>query len=121
MSTEARGPLALLEARLAALRADDRQRAAVVAAGVVLGVGLGWLHWLGLVLGGALVALPARTVPRGLALGLGLGVLVLVAFAAVLAANGALAPALSTGMVGGVTVAVGLGAPLLGSLVRGVV
>lgn len=121
MSTEARGPLAPLEVRLAALRADDRQRAAVVAAGVVIGLGLGWLHWLGLVLGGALVALPARTVPRGLALGFGLGLLELSLFAVVLAANGALEPALATGMVGGLAVALGLGAPLLGALVRGVV
>lgn len=107
--------------RLTDLRADDRQRTVVVAAGVVLGLGLGWLHWLGLVVGGALVALPARTVPRGLALGFGLGLLELALFAAALAANGALGPALSTGMVGGVTVALGLGAPLLGALVRGVV
>ena len=106
--------------RLAALRADDRQRAAVVLVGVLLGLGLGSVHWLGLVLGGAVVSLPARTVPRGLAAGLGLGVVGLLAFGALLAAQGALGPALTTGTVGVVTVAVGLAAPLLGALVRGV-
>jgi hypothetical protein len=93
----------------------------VIAAGVLLGLGLGSLHWLGLVIGGAVVALPARTVPRGLAYGLALGVLGLGVFAGLLAWQGALWPALSTGMVGGIAVAIGLVAPLLGSLVRGIV
>lgn len=105
--------------RLSSLRADDRQRRMVVAAGLLLGLGLGSLHWLGLVVGGAVVALPARTIPRGLAHGLALGVLELLVFAALLAWQGALGPALTTGMVGGITVTVGLAAPLLGSLVRG--
>lgn len=105
---------------LRSLRADDRRRAAVVAAGVVLGLGLGSVHWLGLVLGGALVAMPARSVPRGLAAGFGLGVLELVVFGGLLAAQGALGAALSTGTVGLVGAAVGLAGPLLGSLVRGI-
>ncbi|MFB6354532.1 MAG: hypothetical protein ABEJ92_10665 [Halobacteriales archaeon] len=117
----ARGALTVLDDWLRSLRADDRRRAAVVAAGVVLGLGLGYLHWLGLVLGGALVAIPARSVPRGLAAGLGLGVLELVVFGGLLFAHGALGPALSTGTVGLVGVAVGLAGPLLGSLVRGLV
>ena len=107
-----------LGSQLVALRADRRQRRLVVAGGVLLGLGLGSLHWLGLVLGGAVVALPARTIPRGLAYGLGLGVLGLVVFAGQLAAQGALGPVLGTGMVGGLTVIVGLAAPLLGALVR---
>lgn len=106
--------------RLSALRADDRQRRMVIAAGVLLGLGLGSLHWLGLVVGGAVVALPARTVPHGLGYGLALGVLELVVFAGLLAWQGALGPALSTGMVGGIAVAIGFGAPFLGSLVRGI-
>lgn len=114
-------PTAAIDARLAALRADDRRRAAVVVAGVLVGLGLGWLHWLALALGGALVALPARTVPRGLALGAGLGLLELLLVAVLLASRGTLGPVLETGTVGVVAVAVGLGAPLLGSLVRGLV
>lgn len=107
--------------RLGALRTDDRQRTMVVLGGVLIGLGLGSLHWFGLVLGGAIVALPARTIPRGLAYGLGLGVLGLVVFAGLLVWQGALGAALTTGLVGGITVAIGLAAPLVGSLVRAVV
>ena len=110
---------ARVEDRLRALRDRDRQRTLVVAGGVLVGLGLGSVHWFGLVLGGALVALPARTVARGLAHGLGLGVLGLVVFAGLLWAQGALGPALTTGTIGAVGVAVGLGAPLLDALVRG--
>ncbi|MDZ7701720.1 MAG: hypothetical protein U5J98_06440 [Halobacteriales archaeon] len=109
-----------LDERLAAVRADDRQRRLVIAGGLLLGLGLGSLHWLGLVLGGALVALPARTFPRGLANGLGLGLAGLAVFGGLLAVQGALGAVLSTGMVGGVAVIVGLAAPLLGALLRGI-
>jgi hypothetical protein len=107
--------------RLGALRTDDRQRAMVVLGGVLIGLSFGSLHWTGLVLGGAIVALPARTIPRGLAHGLGLGVIGLVVFAGLLAWQGALAGALTTGMVGAITVVIGLAAPVVGSLVRAVV
>lgn len=107
--------------RLAALRANSHQRRMVVVGGVLLGLGLGSLHWLGLVLGGAIVALPARSIPRGLAAGLGLGVLGLLVFGGLLAVQGALEPAITTGRVGVISVVVGVAAPLLGSLVRGVV
>lgn len=113
--------LATAADRLAELRANDRQRALVIAVGVIVGLGLGAVHWFGLVLGGAIVALPARTIPRGLAAGLGLGVAGLVVFTALLAAQGALAPALTTGVVGGISLAVGFAAPLLGATVRGIV
>lgn len=121
MSADARSLSAAIDVRLAAIRQDDRQRATVVLAGILLGLGLGSLHWFGLVLGGAVVALPARSIPRGLGYGLGLGVLGLVVFAGLLVWHGALGPALTTGMVGGISVGIGLGLPLLGSLVRGVV
>lgn len=107
--------------RLSRLRENDRQRAMVALGGLLIGLGLGSLHWLGLVLGGAIVALPARTIPRGLAAGLGLGVVGLVVFAGLLAWQGALGAALTTGVVGGIAVIVGLAAPLLGALVRAIV
>lgn len=107
--------------RLTALRSDPRQRRLVVVAGVLLGLGLGSLHWVGLVIGGAVVALPARTIPRGLGHGLALGVLELMVFAGLLAWQGALGPMSSTGVVGAITVAIALALPLLGSLVRGIV
>lgn len=108
-------------ARLARLRADDRQRQLVLLGGALLGLALGSVHWLGLVLGGALVALPARSIRRGLLHGLALGVIGLLVFVTLLAWQGALAPVLTTGMVGGIAVGIGLGAPLLGSLVRAIV
>ena len=114
-----RSARAEVEERLTALRDRDRRRTLVVLGGVLLGLGLGSIHWLGLVLGGALVAMPARTVPRGLAHGLGLGVLGLAVFAGLLWTQGALAAALATGTIGAVSVGVGLGAPLLGAFVRG--
>lgn len=107
-----------VEAWLTALRDRDRQRRLVVLGGVLVGLGLGSMHWLGLVIGGALVALPARTVPRGLAHGLGLGALGLAVFAVLLAAQGGLTAAVTTGTVGALGLAIGLGAPLLGALVR---
>lgn len=109
-----------IAARLATLRADGAQRRLVILGGVLIGLGLGSLHWVGLVLGGVVVALPARTIPRGLAYGLGLGVLEMVVFASLLAWQGALGPALTTGVVGGIAVAIGLAAPVLGSLVRAI-
>ncbi|MFB6360746.1 MAG: hypothetical protein ABEH59_05430 [Halobacteriales archaeon] len=107
--------------RLASIRADPRQRRLVIAGGLLVGLGLGALHWLGLVLGGALVALPARTIPRGLAHGLALGMVGLATAGLLLAANGALEAALSTGSIGGIAAGIGLAAPLLGAAVRAVV
>ena len=54
----------------------NRQRAALIAA-VVVGLVAVWIHWLGLVLAGALVGLVSRTLPRAIAAGVGVGVLVL--------------------------------------------
>jgi hypothetical protein len=110
-----------IDDRLVRLRADDRQRRLTVLGGVLIGLGFGSLHWFGLVLGGAIIALPARSIPRGLAAGLGLGLLELLIFAALLTWQGALGPVLSTGMVGAITVVIGLAAPFLGSLVRALV
>jgi hypothetical protein len=108
-------------ASLARLRANERRRRLVILGVALIGLALGTLHWLGLVLGGALVALPAPSIRRGLANGIGLGVLGLLLFAALLVLEGALGPVLATGMVGGLAVAIGLAAPLLGSLVRAAV
>lgn len=92
-------------------------------AGVVLGLAGGTVSWFALVLGGALVALPARSVGRGIAAGIGLGLLELAVFVGLLVTNGTFGPAVPslTGQVGAVTIAVGMAAPVLGSLVRGLV
>ncbi|QSW98610.1 hypothetical protein [Haloterrigena alkaliphila] len=101
------------------IRTDSRHHAVAVVVAVALGLALSWLHWFGLVVGGALVALTASTPWRGVAGAIGFGVVVLVAFA--LSLGG------SAGTVFGMTpviylvVASAIGLPVLGSLVRGIV
>lgn len=107
--------------RLMWLRQNDRRRRMVVLGGILIGLGIGSWHWFGLVLGGIIVGLPARTIPRGLLNGMGLGVIGLLVFAGLLFSQSSLGPMLETGTVGIISVAIGLGAPLLGSLVRAVV
>lgn len=88
---------------------------------VVLAVGLAaaWLHWLGLVLGGALVGVVSKSVLRAVLGGVGFGVLVLLVFAASL--GSAMGSALEMAPVSYLVVAAALGLPVLGSLVRGLV
>lgn len=107
--------------RLDALRADRLRRWTAVGVGAAVGLALAWVHWLGLVVGGALVALPTANPKRGALAGLGFGALVLVAFAGVLALRGALVPALGMGRITALTVAIPLVAGLLGGLTRALV
>jgi hypothetical protein len=97
---------------------DDRRHAALVAAALV-GLAAAMVHWLGLFLAGALVGLVCRTVPRAVAAGVGVGVLVLVVH---VGASPVMGPGefLALSPASYLTVAVGLLAPVWGSLVRGV-
>jgi len=114
------GPLAALDRRMAAFRADDRRRRIGLAVALLAGVGVAWMHWLGLVVAGALVGLTRRSLPRALAAGVGVGVIVLATFVL-------LSPTLGTGELlalgqpAYVAVGSALALPLLGSLTRGVV
>jgi len=103
------------------LRGDRRQRLAVTTVAVVVGFGLATLHWAGLLIAGALVALPQRSLPRGLVAGICVGVLVVVGFLARLALAGTLNPVLGMGQPSLLALAIGLLLPAFGSLVRGVV
>lgn len=96
----------------------NRRRAALVAAALV-GLALAWIHWLGLVVAGALVGLVSESLPRAAAAGLAVGVLVVVVH---VAASPAVTPAGLLGLAPAsyVTIGVGLFAPLWGSLLRGV-
>ncbi len=97
-----------------------RQPHAVALAGAAaLGVLVAWFHWLGLVVGGALVALVAPSLRRGAAYALAFGVLVLVAFAVSIGDSILLVPEMRPIVY--VTVASAVGLPLLGSVARGVV
>ncbi|NHN48995.1 hypothetical protein G9464_15535 [Halostella sp. JP-L12] len=105
--------------RLAAVRSDPRKRAGAIAVGAVLGLALAQVHWVGFVLGGALVGLASRDLPRALVAGLAFGVVAVLAFAALLAARGALGGYLSAGQLLYVSVAIPLLGGTLGSLARG--
>ena len=110
------GPLGAL----GAVRSGDRgRRWLVTAAGLAAGLLLVTVHWMGLVLGGAVVGLFQRDLKRAVLAGLVFGVVVLAAFVLV-------APRLEAGELLALTPAVyvtigaSLGLSLLGSLVRGV-
>lgn len=109
-----------LTARLAAIREDRRRRLAATAVAVVLGLGLSLVHWSGLLLAGALVALPQRSFGRAVAAGAGVGGLVVVGFLARLALAGTLDPTLAMGQPTWLALGMGLLLPAFASLLRGV-
>lgn len=106
-----------------AVRENRTTRWAVTAVAVAVGLLLAWVHWLGLVVGAAVVALPQRTLPRGLLAGLGFGAVAVLANVAVLATTGpaAVDTALAMRQVFGVSVGISLVAGVVGGLVRGVI
>ncbi|WP_255191161.1 hypothetical protein [Natronobeatus ordinarius] len=106
-------------APLERVRTEPRAHAAALLVIVIVGLAAAWLHWLGLVLGGALVGVVSRSLPRAVLGGVGFGVVVLVVFVASL--GPAVGPALEMTPVSYLVVATALGLPVLGSLVRGVV
>lgn len=59
------------------IRGTRRTRWVALVATGLLGLGLAWLHWLGLFAAGALVGLVSRDVPRAVTAGLAMGLLVL--------------------------------------------
>jgi hypothetical protein len=109
----------LTPAPLAAVRADPRKRAVAIPAAVVVGLAVAWLHWLGLVVAGALVGLVSRSVPRAVAWGFVVGLvaigLTLLTHPIDVAGFLAFRPPLY------VTAAAGLLVPVWGSLARLVV
>lgn len=104
-------------AGLERVRTDVRAHALAVVVAVAVGLAAAWVHWSGLIVGGALVGLTARTLPRAVAGGFAFGVVVLVAFVASL--GDSTWRALEMAPIAYVTVAAALGLPVLGSLVRG--
>lgn len=103
------------------VRADRYRRRAAALGGVAVGLAVAQLHWLGLLLGGALVGLASRDLPRALLAGLAFGVVALAVFLASLVVAGAAGPALAMGRLTHLTLAVPVVAGLVGSLARGVV
>ena len=107
-------------AALAAVRSDPRKRAGALAVAALVGLGLAWVHWLGLFVAGALVGLVSATLPRAVAAGLAFGVL---ALAVAVLASPAVGPGefLALTPPAYVAGAAALVAPAWGALVRGVV
>lgn len=102
-----------------ARRRPNRRRSLLVAAALV-GLGLAWIHWLGLFVAGALVGLASRSTPRALLAGVAFGLLVL-------AVHVLASPVMGVGTFVGlqplsyVTVGLAVVAPVWGSLARAVV
>jgi len=103
-------------------RARDRPNArrSLLMAAVLVGLSLAWIHWLGLVTGGALVGLASRSVRSAVAGGLGFGAVVL---AVHLLASPVVGPLEFLGLtpISVVSIGAALLAALWGSVVRAVV
>jgi hypothetical protein len=114
------GDPAWTPALLSSIREDPRKRAVAIVVAVAVGLGLSWIHWLGLVAAGALIGLVSRTLPRAVLGGLAFGALVLVA---TVLASPSMGPGefLSVTPPAYVAIAAAFVAPVWGSLVRGVV
>ncbi|MDG5820423.1 hypothetical protein [Natronococcus sp. A-GB7] len=108
-----------ISAPLERVRTEPRAHWLAVLVVVSIGLILAWLHWLGLVVAGALVGFISPTVWHGLAGALGFGVLVLAVFA--IGLGDSVWRVLEMTPAVYVTVASALGLPALGALFRGVV
>lgn len=98
---------------------ENPRRVGLTLLAVVVGVALASVHWFGLVLGGALVALPQRSLGRGLLAGFLFGGVVLTVFVVDLAAAGAGPGFLRFGLLRDVAIVMSLGLPTFGALARG--
>lgn len=106
---------------LARLRTDPLIHWVGLLVAIALGGALASAHWLGLVVGGALVGLVSTTFKRALLAGVAFGVVVLCGWAGYLLFLGEFGAVVATGRFAGIAVLIGVLAPLLGSLARGVV
>ena len=121
MSDGTAGPVVAASEQLGRVREESGPHWVALVVALVVGLVLSTVHWLGLVVGGALVGLVAATLPRALLSGLGFGLLVAALWAFLLGLSGALGDVTATGRFAGLGLLVALVAPVLGSLVRGIV
>lgn len=113
--------LARIESALTVVRQEPRYHWAGFLLAVVAGLVVASVHWVGLVVGGALVGLVASDLLRALLAGLGFGLLAVTLWAGSLWWVGSLGAVLAMGELALVSVAIGLLTPVVGSLIRGVV
>lgn len=102
------------------LRTDPTLHWIALVSCCVVGLVLASVHWLGLVAGGALVGLVARSLARAIVSAIGFGVLVLIIWALSLAVAGSLGNVVGMGLFAGIGVGIAIALPVLGSLIRGV-
>lgn len=107
-------------ALLTLVRETPRYHWLALVLGCVLGLAAASLHWVGLVVGGALVGLVATTVRRAVLAGVGFGLLVLLVWATLLWLAGSLGQAMAMDEFTLLAVGLAVALPTLGSLVRGV-
>lgn len=105
---------------LDALRENRVRRRVATGGAIVVGLGAVWIHWIGFVLGGALVSLPQSSIRRGLLAGLGFGVFSWISFVAWLATAGNETLYFGMGQVLAISTVIALLGSLLGALVRGI-
>lgn len=106
-------------ARLYAAQTTGRERWAIAVGATVVGLALAAVHWVGLLVGGALVGLCWPTLRRAVVAGLGFGVVVVAVAAARFALAGTLADVLATWPLVGVAVGMALAGGVLGATARG--
>lgn len=102
------------------IRSSSRYRALGSLLALLLGLGLATLHPLGLLVGGILVSLVARTPLRGLIAGFSFGVVVLIVFTAEAAQAGRLDPLLGAGLPAILAISLPLVLGTLGGLARSI-
>lgn len=100
------------------IRETARLRRLSTLIGLLLGLGLATMHWLGLVAGGILVALPAKTPRNGLLSGVTFGLVAAVGFLVGPLLAGTLSRVIGTGLPAILAVVSPLVLGLLGSLIR---
>jgi len=119
MTLESSGVLARLDAQLTALRTDETRRRRALAGAVFLGLVLAWIHWVGLIVAGALVGLTRRRGRRAVLSGSAFGALAIVL--TVLASPMSAGEFAALEPVNYLTIATGLLLPAWGSLARYVI
>lgn len=109
-----------LARRTAAVRNDDRRRRIALVSAIGIGLGLAWIHWLGLIVGGALVGLTRRGLAGAIVAGAGFGAITVALTGLVISSVG-MTGLFALSRLTLVTVVAGITLPVWGALLRGVV
>lgn len=120
VETSAGSDASRIPSLLATVRESGRWRASALVVAALIGIGVAWIHWIGLFVAGALVGLVSATLPRAVLAAFAVGGVVLLV--QVLGTPGmAVVEFVSLTPPAYVAIAAAFGAPVWGSLIRGVV